>query len=197
MGGAMNGPGVPVEWRRARNPDGGRPGWRGQLGGWTRTGGQRQSPDYNPMSKTMRSIPLWFFIASLFVCGCGSAEERYQPARVQAVDGELCFSLGSAAARAEEVPVLSSVRVDERVEGVARNIWQIEFLGQTDFGLSADDCIPYAGGVPDPAPALVPGRAYNVTILADVEGRSAIHCPLVQRALLHAANGAGLAASPG
>src|SRR5690606_27428767 len=117
----------------------------------------------------MRSVSLWFLIASLLICGCGSAGERYQPAHVQAVDGEPCFSLGSAAASAKEAPVLSSVRVDERVEGVARNIWQIEFLGQRDLKLSPDECIPYSGGMPDPAPALRPARAYNVTILADVK----------------------------
>lgn len=118
----------------------------------------------------MKSIPLWVFIASLLVSGCGTAGERYQQASVKTIGGQPCFSLGPSSEGDGDVsPVLSSVRVDERVGGVAQNIWEVDLLGQADFHLSVDDCIPYAGGEPDPPPELLPGRAYNVTILADVK----------------------------
>lgn len=117
----------------------------------------------------MKSISLWFFSVSLLVSACGTAGERYQQASVRVTDGQPCFSLGSSPGGSDAFPVLSSVRVDERVEGVARNIWEADFLDRGDVELSPDECIPYAKGEPDPAPELVPGRAYSVTILADVK----------------------------
>ena len=90
-------------------------------------------------------------------------------AEVGIVGGLPCFSIGSSSEPASAMPILSSVRVDERANGVARNIWEADFLDQGDFVLSPGDCVPYAKGEPDPTPELVPGRAYSVTILADVK----------------------------
>ena len=117
----------------------------------------------------MKSIPPWFFIASLLVSACGTAGERYQLASVRTIDGQPCFSPGSSSGSGDVSPVLSSVRVDERVAGVAQNIWEVDFLDLGDFELPADDCIRYARGNLESAPELVPGRAYSVTILADVK----------------------------
>ena len=117
----------------------------------------------------MKTILLWISIASLLVSACGTAGERYQQASVRTIDGQTCFSLGFSSGGGDASAVLSSVRVDERVAGVARNIWEADFLDQGDFVLSPGDCVPYAKGEPDPTPELVPGRAYSVTILADVK----------------------------
>lgn len=112
---------------------------------------------------------LWVSIASLLVSLCGTAGGRYQQANLGTIDGKLCFTLPPSPASGEAPPLLSSVRVDERVAGVAQTIWEIEFLDQQGVELAPGDCVPYAGGEPDPAPALVPGTAYSVTILADVD----------------------------
>lgn len=117
----------------------------------------------------MKPIPIWVSIASLLVSACGTAGERYQHAVVSAIDGKTCFALDPLSAGRKSRPLLSSIRVDERVEGVARTIWEIEFLDQQDVELVPGDCVPYVGGEPDPPPALRPGSAYSVTILADVD----------------------------
>ena len=117
----------------------------------------------------MKTILLWVSIASLLVSACGTAGERYQQASVTTIDGQPCFSLGYSSGGGDASAVLSSVRVDERVAGVARNIWEADFLDQGDLAVSPGDCVPFAKGEPDPTPELVPGRAYSVTILADVK----------------------------
>lgn len=122
----------------------------------------------------MKAALLGASIAFLLVSACGTAGERHQQASVSVADGKLCFRVQPSPASGQRRLLLSSIRVDKRVEGVAQTIWELEFLDQKDVELAPGDCVRYAGGKPDPAPALMPGSAYSVTILADVDagGRS-------------------------
>lgn len=118
----------------------------------------------------MKALTVCCLIAALAASGCGTAGERYQRAEIHVVRGELCFSIDPSASRNQAATLLSNVRVDQRIDGIARNIWEADFLErEPPYDLEAGECIPYSNGVPDPAPALGPGEAYSVTILADVK----------------------------
>lgn len=120
----------------------------------------------------MRTTSGWFLFASLLVSGCGTAGERYQHADIRILEGQLCFFVGDSPEARKLRPVLSSVRLHERVSGTAESIWEADYLSREESPeLSPEDCIPYSGGSPDPAPPLVTGKAYSVTILADVKPR--------------------------
>lgn len=114
----------------------------------------------------------WLLFASLLVTGCGIAAERYQQADIRILEGQLCFFVGDSPEARELSPVLSSVRLHERVSGTAVSIWEADYLGREQSPeLSPENCIPYSGGSPDPVPPLLSGKAYSVTILADVKPR--------------------------
>lgn len=118
----------------------------------------------------MRTGFAWLLLTSFLVSGCGTAGDRYNDAKIRFADGQLCFSIADATGAGNALPLLSGIRLYERVSGEATNIWEADYLGRREgVNLSPQDCLPYAGGDPDPAPPLSPGKAYSVTILADVE----------------------------
>lgn len=117
----------------------------------------------------MRTASVWLLFLSSLIAGCGTAGERYQDATIRYLDGELCFSIGDSREARKLRPALSGVRLYERVSGMAVNIWESNYQGRDeDVRLSPNDCLPYSGGSPDPAPPLSQGKAYSVTIRADV-----------------------------